>query len=158
MKLLKYVFLFLPVFCQAHASSCDLGSINELASTWKLFRKASLTGSPKEISRFYKFPLTVVSPADEALTFKINKNKFLDKYNSLFKEIAPNEETELFLELKASTESDFKNASQQFQVDGCSRSGHAEIDSYKFLWSKERGWHVSEVSPPGYSIMRQEAK
>jgi len=119
-----------------------------------LFRKTSLAGSPREISRFYKFPLTVISPADEALTFKINKNKFLDKYTALFKEIAPNEATELFLELRESTENDFKNASQQFQADGCSRTGHAGINSYKFMWSKERGWLVGEISPPDYLIMR----
>jgi hypothetical protein len=158
MKLLKCGLLVFAFCVRAYASPCEHGSIKDLEITWKAFRRASLDGNPSETSKFYRFPLIIASPADEALTFKISKNKFLNKYKELFKEIVPGEEIELFSELKNSRDDDYKDTLQQFMEDGCSRTGHASIYSYEFAWSKKRGWHISAISPPGYSIMQQEAK
>lgn len=138
-----------------HSFACENGSLEQMADTWKNFRKASLTGTPHEISEFYQFPFKIAPPVEGWPPFKITKNIFLKNYNKLFREAVPEQENEIFTNLKSSTDDSYiRETRQEFDKNGCNHLGLAQILFYDFKWRKDLNrWIITRVYSPDYSIL-----
>jgi hypothetical protein len=143
--LLSFSFLANPVF--AHAN-CQYGDMKSLRETWRSFRQASLYGSesPKEIAKYYKFPIKLLSPFDGEKPILISKKLFLIDYRSIFRELVPGDEIDLFKGLKKTTGDEYI-PEREFDQTGCRRPplGPIRIEDYYFYWGAKNGWLIQSA-------------
>lgn len=127
-------------------SDCPNGDIKSLRETWKSFRQASLRESPKEISKYYKLPVALLSPFDGEKPIRISKTFFLRNYNSIFRQIVPNEDVELFRKLQKTTGNEYI-PERDFDQAGCRRTNSITvgIEDYNFVWSARDGWLIESA-------------
>lgn len=139
-------------------ANCLYGSAKNLAETWKLFRQASLSSTPKRISSFYRFPLSLLGPYDRDKPIVISRKVFLQDYQSIFRQIVDETDTYLFGELKKSKENEFIPMNG-FDVYGCNLSAMSptRILDYVFIWDNKYGWLVKAVYVGvDYSLLNQQ--
>jgi hypothetical protein len=128
------------------APICQFGDATSLIETWKLFQSESLNGMPDNISKFYKFPLKLLSPFDGDKPIVISKKVFLKNYQFVFREDSSGEERELFKALKRMIGNDLIRKND-FDKQGCSHPapGAIRVGEYNFIWSKKNRWAIESI-------------
>ncbi|MET3135465.1 hypothetical protein AAKU55_005775 [Oxalobacteraceae bacterium GrIS 1.11] len=159
MKIFLTLFL---VFFSNHAFSsekCWNGDLESLTNTWKLFYDASTKGNPEDIATFYKFPLKLYSPTDahgvDEKPIIISKSIFMKNYRKIFHEIVQGRDVDIYKELKEITR-DTNMVHREFDKNGCSFQSVAGIQSYTFVWVKNRGWLVESISYIDYGDLKDD--
>lgn len=143
--LLIVLLSFFSVSTTAQAN-CQYGDIKSLTEKWKSFRQASLHESPREIAKYYKFPLKLLSPYDDEKPILISKKAFLKDYGSIFQEIVQGHEIDLFKDLKKTTGNEYISE-RGFDQTGCRHPplNAIRIEDYNFIWATKNGWLIESV-------------
>ena len=139
------------------AFACEHGSLQELETTWKAFRKVSIERKVDEIAKFYRFPLKMKSPLEGSMPLTVTKEIFKKNYDTLFIEAVPHQPNEIYVELKTTRDDDVRSETRrEFLNDGCSHVGYAHIFSYEFRWRKDRGWYIDSIFTADYDALEIE--